>query len=72
MARKIALLVNTSEMLDTESQESHAERSTLLALTSPIGRFGVLVPLALFGAIVAWPRRVGAVDRLRAARSPTR
>ena len=57
MARKIALLVNTSEMLDTESQESHVERSTLLSITSLIGRYGVLVPLALFGAVVAWPRR---------------
>ena len=56
-ARKAALLVNTSEMLDTESQESHAESSSVLAATSPIGRFGILVPLALFGMFVAWPRR---------------
>jgi tetratricopeptide (TPR) repeat protein len=57
MLRKAALLVNTSEMFDTESQESHAEHSTILAVTSPIGRFGVLVPLAIFGAIVVWSRR---------------
>ena len=57
MTRKAALLVNTSEMLDTESQESHAEYSSILALTSLVGRFGVLVPLALFGAFVVWPRR---------------
>jgi tetratricopeptide (TPR) repeat protein len=57
MTRKAALLVNTSEMLDTESQESHAEYSPILALTSRVGRFGVLVPLALFGAFVIWPRR---------------
>lgn len=57
MTRKVALLVNTSEMLDTESQESHAEHSAVLALASSIGRFGLLVPLALFGAIVLWPRR---------------
>jgi tetratricopeptide (TPR) repeat protein len=57
MARKAALLVNTSEMLDTESQESHAEHSSILALASLVGRFGVLVPLALFGAVVIWPRR---------------
>jgi tetratricopeptide (TPR) repeat protein len=57
MARKAALLVNGSEMLDTESQESHAEHSAVLALTSLVGHFGLLVPLALFGAIVAWPRR---------------
>jgi Tfp pilus assembly protein PilF len=57
MARKAALLVNASEMLDTESQESHAEHSTVLALTAPVGHFGVIVPLALFGAVVVWPRR---------------
>jgi tetratricopeptide (TPR) repeat protein len=55
-ARKAALLINTSEMLDTESQESHAESSAVLAATSPIGRFGILVPLALFGMFVVWPR----------------
>jgi tetratricopeptide (TPR) repeat protein len=44
-------------MLDTESQESHAEYSTVLAETAPLGHFGVLVPLALFGAVVVWPRR---------------
>jgi tetratricopeptide (TPR) repeat protein len=56
--RKAGLLINTSEMLDTESQESHAESSTVLALLSPIGRFGVLVPLALFGMVVAWSRQL--------------
>lgn len=55
-ARKAALLVNTSEMLDTESQESHAESSAILAATSTIGRFGILVPLALFGMVVVSPR----------------
>jgi tetratricopeptide (TPR) repeat protein len=57
MTRKAALLINTSEMLDTEGQESHGEYSTVLALTSPVGRFGVLVPLALFGMFAVWPRR---------------
>jgi tetratricopeptide (TPR) repeat protein len=57
MMRKAALLINTSEMLDTEGQESHSEYSTVLALTSPVGRFGVLVPLALFGMFAVWPRR---------------
>ena len=56
MTRKAALLVNTSEMLDTESQASHAERSSILAMTSVIGRFGILIPLALFGMVVVWPR----------------
>jgi len=55
--RKIALLWNATEMLDTESQEAHAEWSWPLRLGSVVGHFGVLVPLALFGAIVTWPMR---------------
>lgn len=58
MARKAALLVNATEMLDTESQESHAEHSTVLAALSPVTHFGLLVPLAVFGAIVAWRREL--------------
>jgi tetratricopeptide (TPR) repeat protein len=60
LGRKIALLWNRSEMLDTESQESYAEWSTLLRLAGPFGHFGVLVPLAFLGMIVTWPLR----DRL--------
>jgi len=55
--RKIALLANATEMLDTESQEAHAEWSWPLRLLGFAGHFGVLVPLALFGAIVTWPMR---------------
>jgi len=58
--RKIALLWNRSEMLDTESQESYAEWSTPLRLVGPLNHFGVLVPLAFLGLIVTWPLR----DRL--------
>jgi Tfp pilus assembly protein PilF len=57
MLRKAALLVNASEMLDTESQESHAEWSWVLAALSWAGHFGVLVPLAVAGMILSWPRR---------------
>lgn len=57
IARKTALLVNADEMLDTESLESHAEHSTVLALTARVLHFGVLLPLAVFGGIVAWQRR---------------
>jgi tetratricopeptide (TPR) repeat protein len=64
MARKSALLVNAAEMLDTESQESHAEHSSMLALASGIGHFGVLVPLAVFGGIVAWRRELWIVYAL--------
>jgi tetratricopeptide (TPR) repeat protein len=57
MGRKVALLWNATEMLDTESQEAHAEWSLPLRLGGAIGHFGILVPLAVFGVIVTWPRR---------------
>lgn len=57
MARKLALVWNADEMLDTESQETYAEWSWLLAVGGPIGHFGVLVPLAALGLAVSWPRR---------------
>jgi tetratricopeptide (TPR) repeat protein len=57
MARKTALVWNATEMVDTESQESHAEWSWPLRLLGPIGHFGVLVPLALLGLIVTWRDR---------------
>jgi len=55
--RKILLLFNRSEMVDTESQESYAEFSSPLRVLGSIGHFGVLVPLALIGLIVSWPDR---------------
>ncbi len=69
LARKAALLVNTSEMLDTESQESHAEVSWPLKLLSPIGHFGVLVPLAVLGLWITWSdrRRLWPVTMMLAA-----
>jgi tetratricopeptide (TPR) repeat protein/4-amino-4-deoxy-L-arabinose transferase-like glycosyltransferase len=57
MARKIALVWNATEMVDTEDQSTHADWSWPLWITSPIGHFGVLVPLAVLGAIVTWPDR---------------
>ena len=57
--RKIALLWNATEMLDTESQEAHAEWSIPLRVLGVVGHFGILVPLAVFGLIVTWPRRSG-------------
>jgi len=57
VARKTALLVNRTEMLDTESQESHAEWSLPLRIAAIVGHFGVLVPLAVLGLIVSWPDR---------------
>jgi len=57
MGRKAALVWNASEMVDTESQEAHAEWSLPLRLGGLVGHFGILVPLALFGVIVTWPMR---------------
>ena len=56
-ARKAALLVNAAEMIDTESQESHAEWSWPLRLLGPLTHFGVLVPLAVVGLWLTWPDR---------------
>ena len=55
--RKIALLFNAAEAVDTESQASHAEWSLPLRLLSVIGHFGVLVPLACFGIVATWSSR---------------
>ncbi len=55
--RKVLLLVNRTEMLDTESQESYADWSAPIALGSWIGHFGLLIPLAVLGLIVTWPDR---------------
>jgi len=57
MARKFALLWNATEMLDTESQEAHAEWSWPLRIGGWFGHFGVLVPLALVGIVLTWPMR---------------
>ena len=55
--RKILLLFNRTEMLDTESQESYAEFSTPLRVLGWVGHFGLLVPLAVLGVIATWPDR---------------
>lgn len=55
--RKVLLLLNATEMLDTESQESYAEWSWPLAIGGWVGHFGVLVPLAAAGLFVTWPQR---------------
>lgn len=55
--RKTALLFNTSEMLDTESQETYEDASPVLRVLAPVGHYGVLVPLAAVGLVAAWPAR---------------
>ena len=57
LGRKLLLLVNATEMLDTESQESHAEWSWPLRIGGWFGHFGVLAPLALVGLVLGWPDR---------------
>ena len=57
MGRKVVLLWNATEMLDTESQETYAEWSPLLRALGWVGHFGVLVPLALLGVWATWGER---------------
>jgi len=56
-ARKAALLWNGTEVLDTESQETHAEYSWPLRVLGIVGHFGVLVPFALLGVVFTWSLR---------------
>ncbi len=57
LGRKVALLSNAVEVLDTESQESYAEWSAPVRLAAHVGHFGVLVPLAALGVWATWPQR---------------
>ena len=57
MARKARLLANRIEVIDTESQDSHAAYSWPLRALGSIWHFGVVLPLAVLGAIVVWPER---------------
>ena len=56
IGRKVLLLMNAAEMVDTESQETHAEWSWPLRVLGPITHFGVLLPLALLGIWATWRR----------------
>ena len=57
MGRKVLLLVNADEMLDTESQETYAEWSLPVRVLGWVGHFGILVPLAALGMWTLWPER---------------
>jgi tetratricopeptide (TPR) repeat protein len=57
MGRKLLLLSNAAESVDTEDLYTHAEWSWLLRGSHALLHFGVLAPLALLGVIVTWPRR---------------
>ncbi|HEX6164076.1 MAG TPA: tetratricopeptide repeat protein [Vicinamibacterales bacterium] len=55
--RKVLLLFNRNEMLDTEAQESYEEFSIVLRVLAWVTHFGVLMPLAIAGVILTWPDR---------------
>jgi tetratricopeptide (TPR) repeat protein len=57
MGRKLALLVSTIELVDTEDQYATADYSWPLRVAGIWGHFGVLLPLATIGVFVTWPRR---------------
>src|SRR5262245_31257601 len=57
MARKVALLGNATEMVDTEDQATYAEWSLVLSFLGPVTHFGVLVPLAFAGMLASWTHR---------------
>jgi tetratricopeptide (TPR) repeat protein len=57
VGRKMLLLVNRGEMLDTESQASYAEWSWPLKATGWFTHFGVLMPLAVIGVWATWADR---------------
>jgi tetratricopeptide (TPR) repeat protein len=67
--RKVLLLFNRAEMLDTEAQESYAEFSTPLKILGWAAHFGILVPLAVIGMFASWPerRRLGIIHALTLA-----
>jgi len=55
--RKLLLLVSATEMVDTESQASHAEWSPILRVAGYFGHFGVWLPLAVVGLAATWSAR---------------
>jgi tetratricopeptide (TPR) repeat protein len=57
MLRKSRLLLGRTEIVDTESQESHAEYSLVIGVASHVWHFGVLLPLAIFGMFLAAAER---------------
>jgi tetratricopeptide (TPR) repeat protein len=56
-SRKFRLLWNVTEVIDTESQESHEDYSPLLRLVGHVAHFGLLAPLACLGVWLTWGER---------------
>jgi len=57
MGRKLALACNAIEPADTEDQYTYADWSIVLRVAGYLFHWGVIVPLAVFGLWVTWPRR---------------
>jgi tetratricopeptide (TPR) repeat protein len=60
MGYKTLLLVNATEMVDTEDQYTYADWSWLLRLLNPVLHLGVLLPAAVFAWVwMRWQWRAG-------------
>lgn len=54
LGRKALLFVNRVEVGDAEDQYTYGDASLLLRTLSSVFHFGVLIPLAAFGVVIAW------------------
>jgi tetratricopeptide (TPR) repeat protein len=57
MARKTLLTWHRMEIADVEDIHVYADWSRILRIGLPLWHFGLLVPLAAGGLVLAWPRR---------------
>ncbi len=57
LAKKAVLLANAVEIADTEDQYTYADASWVLRGLGAVFHFGVLAPLAVFGACATWRHR---------------
>src|SRR5207248_1361829 len=69
MGRKAALIVNATEMIDTDDPSMYAEWSAPLRVLGRVGTFGVLFPLAVLGVglTASDRRRLGVLHALALA-----
>jgi 4-amino-4-deoxy-L-arabinose transferase-like glycosyltransferase len=56
-ARTLVLLLNATEIVDTEDQYTYADWSLPLRVTGYIFHFGLLCPLAVLGFMATWDKR---------------
>ena len=57
MGRKLALVCNKVEIIDTEDHYIYADWSLPLRVADSVDHWGVILPLALLGFWVSWPNR---------------